>query len=199
MRGFLFFGGFLKLPYLCVLKLYFMFDKLLEFITNLGHEILPFTIVNQWEQGVYLRVGKFRKIVKPGIEFKIPFFDKIWVHEVITQTIQLHPQTLTTADEKGVVLKSIIRYHINDVQKFLLNVIHASDVLVDTTQGVIRDIVEVTEWNDLVDVNEIITNKVSELVTDWGITIEKITLTDLGIVKTYRIMSDTKEVTNLVG
>ena len=176
-----------------------MFDKLLEFITNLGHEILPFTIVNQWEQGVYLRVGKFKKIVKPGIEFKIPFFDKIWVHEVITQTIQLHPQTLTTADEKGVVLKSIIRYHINDVQKFLLNVIHASDVLVDTTQGVIRDIVEVTEWNDLVDVNEIITNKVSELVTDWGITIEKITLTDLGIVKTYRIMSDTKEVTNLIG
>ena len=176
-----------------------MFDKLLEFITNLGHEILPFTIVNQWEKGVYLRVGKFKKIVNPGIELKIPFFDKIWTHEVITQTIQLHPQTLTTADEKGVVLKSIIRYHINDVQKFLLNVIHASDVLVDTTQGVIRDIVEVTEWDDLVNVNETITDKVSELVTDWGITIEKVTLTDLGIVKTYRLMSDTKEVTNLVG
>lgn len=175
-----------------------MFDKLLEFITNLGHEILPFTIINQWEKGVHLRVGKFKKIVSPGLKFKIPFFDRIWTHEVITQTIQLHPQTLTTSDEKGVVLKSIIRYHVHDVQKFLLNVMHATDVLVDTTQGVIRDIVEVTEWNDLVDVNEIITNQVSELVYDWGITIEKITLTDLGIVRTYRIMSDDKQSNNLL-
>ena len=54
----------------------------------------------------------------------------------------------------------------------------------------IRDIVEVTNWADLVDVNEQITAEVKEFVQKWGIEIEKITITDLAIVKTFRILGD---------
>ena len=167
-----------------------MFDKLVDFLIDLGQDILPFTIVNQWEGGVYLRFGKYRREVPPGIVFKIPFFDKIWTVEVMTQTVNLQPQTLTTQDNKTIVLKSIIRFHIQSTKKYLLGVSHASDVLVDTTQGIIRDIVEKTNWNDLVDVNSVITSEVINIVKKWGIAVEKVTLTDLGIIKTYRIMTD---------
>jgi hypothetical protein len=67
---------------------------------------------------------------------------------------------------------------------------HASDVLVDTTQGIIRDIVERTNWPELENVNDVITNEVSKVVGIWGIEIEKVTLTDLGNINTYRIMTD---------
>lgn len=167
-----------------------MFDKLIDFLIHLGQDILPFSIINQWEEGVYLRFGKLVKTVKPGIVFKIPFFDKIWTTEVITKTVNLQPQTLTTKDEMSVVLKSIVRYHVYDVEKFLLSVMHANDALIDTTQGIIRDIIERTEWEELVDVNEKITEEVSVVAFKWGITIEKVTLTDLGLVRTYRVMSD---------
>jgi hypothetical protein len=56
----------------------------------------------------------------------------------------------------------------------------------------IRDIVEVTNWPDLVDVNQTITNDVLKFVEQWGIEIEAITITDLGIVKTYRILGEEK-------
>lgn len=171
-----------------------MFDKLLDFILNFIEDILPLTIVNQWEMGVHLRFGKYYRVVQPGLVLKIPFVDKILKTEVITQTVHLQPQTLTTLDEKSIVLKSIIRYHVHDVKKFLLNVMHASDVLVDTTQGIIRDIVEGTNWEDLYEVNETLKSEVANVVKDWGITIERVTLTDLGIVRTYRIMSDTKPI-----
>jgi regulator of protease activity HflC (stomatin/prohibitin superfamily) len=167
-----------------------MFDKLIDFLIHFISDVLPFHVVNSWEKGVYLRFGKFIKVVDAGLIFKIPFADKIWTHEVITQTVHLQPQTLTTMDEKGIVLKSIVRYHVNDVQKFLLNVMHASDVLVDTTQGVIRDTVEYSNWEDLDDVCEGIQKEVQDIVGNWGITIERITLTDLGIINTYRVMSD---------
>ena len=97
-------------------------------------------------------------------------------------------------DEKSIVLKSIIRYHVHDVKKFLLSVMHASDVLVDTTQGIIRDTVEATNWEDLYEVNEPLKQEVMKVVEAWGITIEKVTLTDLGIVRTYRIMGDAKSI-----
>ena len=171
-----------------------MFDKLIDFLLRFVDDALPFTVVNQWERGVYLRFGKFRRVVGTGLVLKFPFTDNVIKTEVITQTVHLQPQTLTTLDEKSIVLKSIIRYHVHDVRKFLLSVMHASDVLVDTTQGIIRDTVEGTNWEDLYEVNEPLKQEVMKVVEGWGITVEKVTLTDLGIVRTYRIMGDTKSI-----
>jgi regulator of protease activity HflC (stomatin/prohibitin superfamily) len=92
-----------------------------------------------------------------------------------------------------VVLTSIVRYHIEDVEKFLLGVMHANDVLVDTTQGIIRDIVEDTNWNDLVDLTNRVNPEVNKQVEKWGIKVELISFPDLGMITTYRIISDSKE------
>lgn len=167
-----------------------MFDKLIDFIIELGKDALPFVMVEQWNGAVQTRFGKFYRELKPGIHFKLPFFDGIFETAVITQSVSLPAQTLTTQDEQTIVLKAIVRYHVSDVRKFLTEVDHANAVLVDTTQGIIRDIVEVTDWVNLVDVNNIFTKKVKAFVKRWGIQIEKVTITDLGIVKTFRILGD---------
>ena len=175
-----------------------MFDKLIDFLLNFLGDVLPFKIVHQWEEGVHLRLGKYIRNVEPGLNFKIPFADNIWVTPVITQTIHLQPQTLTTLDEKNIVLKSILRYHVHDVKKFLLNVMNASDVLVDTTQGVIRDTVEGYNWQDLYDVNEYLKDQVTDIVENWGITIERVTITDLGIIRTIRLMTDSQKTSHVL-
>jgi len=46
------------------------------------------------------------------------------------------------------------------------------------------------KWEDLTGVDDIITEKTKETVEKWGIEIEKVTLTDLGLTRTYRLMSD---------
>jgi hypothetical protein len=75
---------------------------------------------------------------------------------------------------------------------------HATDVLIDTTQGMIRDVVELTRWDDLVDVNSQITNEVKEFVVKWGIEVEAVTITDLGIVKSFRIFGDETHKTTIL-
>jgi regulator of protease activity HflC (stomatin/prohibitin superfamily) len=167
-----------------------MFDKLVDLLVRFSMDILPFVIVEQWNGAVQLRYGKFIKVLYPGIHFKIPFFDSIIECPVITQSVNLPSQTLTTLDDESIVLKSIIRYRVSNIQTYLLGVMHANDVLIDTTQGMIRDVVELTTWDDLVDVNETITNKVKEYVVRWGIEVEAVTITDLGIVKSFRIFGD---------
>ena len=169
-----------------------MFDKLLDLLVTFIQDILPFKIVDQWEKGVHLRFGKYQQVVKPGLNWKIPFFDQILTTPVITQTVNLSPQTVTSEDEKTVVLTSIVRYHIYDVRKFLLGVMHANDVLVDTTQGIIRDIVEGCKWSDLYDLGSVVTAEVNEQVEQWGITVEQISFPDLAEIVTYRIMTESK-------
>lgn len=167
-----------------------MFDKLIDIIVRFWKDLMPYVIVEQWNEAIHLRVGMYHKTLKPGFHLKLPIIDDIIETPVITQSVNLPSQTLTTLDEQGIVLKAIIRYHITDVKKFLLTVMHANDVLIDTTQGIIRDTVEITDWADLVDVNETITDEVRSYVAKWGINVEAVTVTDLGIVKTFRIFGD---------
>jgi len=167
-----------------------MLDKFIDLLVTFIHDILPFKIVDQWEKGVHLRCGKFIRVVEPGLNCKIPFFDKIWVTPVITQTVNLKPQTVTSFDDKSVVLSSIVRYHIFDVEKFLLGVMHANDVLVDTTQGIIRDMVERETWDKLDNLTQIVTPEVNLHVNKWGIKVELISFPDLGNIVTYRIITD---------
>jgi len=175
-----------------------MLDKLVDLLVRFGRDMLPFVIIEQWNGAVQLRCGKFIKVLSPGIHFKIPFFDSIIECPVITQSVNLPSQTLTTLDEQSIVLKSIIRYKVSNIRTYLLGVMHANDVLIDTTQGMIRDVVELTTWNDLVDVNETITNEVKEYVVRWGIEVEAVTITDLGIVKSFRIFGDEGQGTKIL-
>ena len=167
-----------------------MFDKLVQLIERFGYQLMPYTIIEEWNAGVHLRYGKWIKTLYAGIHFKIPFFDNIIECPVITQSVNLPSQTLTTLDEQSIVLKAIIRYKVSNVRTYLLGVMHANDVLIDTTQGIIRDVVEMTKWDNLIDVNTQITNEVKEYVVRWGIEVEAVTITDLGLVKSFRIFGD---------
>lgn len=176
-----------------------MFDKLIDLMVTFVSDFIPFKIVDQWEKGVHLRFGKFIQVVEPGLNWKVPFFDQILTTPVITQTVNLSSQTVTSEDEKSVVLSSIVRYHIYDVKKFLLGVMHANDALVDTTQGIIRDMVEGCKWSDLYDLTNVVTPEVNEQVEKWGITVEQVSFPDLGQIQTYRIISDsTKPINPLI-
>ena len=175
-----------------------MLDKLVEFLTRFSYQLSPWVIVEEWNGAVHLRFGKWIETLEPGLHFKIPFFDSIIECPVITQSINLPSQTLTTLDEQSIVLKSIIRYRVRNVRTYLLKVMHATDVLIDTTQGMIRDIVEVTTWEDLVDVNHQITDEVKDYVVKWGIEVEAVTITDLGIVKSFRIFGDETHKTTIL-
>jgi regulator of protease activity HflC (stomatin/prohibitin superfamily) len=175
-----------------------MFDKLVQLIERFGYQMMPYVIIEEWNAGVHLRFGKWINTLYGGLHFKIPFFDNIIECPVITQSVNLPSQTLTTLDEQSIVLKAIIRYKVSNVRTYLLGVMHANDVLIDTTQGIIRDVVEMTRWPDLVDVNYQITNEVKEFVVKWGIEVEAVTITDLGLVKSFRIFGDEAHKTTIL-
>jgi len=168
-----------------------MFDKLITLIQQFINELNPIFIIDQWEEAVVLRFGKFYKTVTPGLYLKIPFFDSVWKHIIITQSIDIPPQSVTTADNKNVIVKGIIRFNIIDIKSFLTMITKPEDVLTDTTGCMIRDIIEDTAWIDIIDIDKRLTNEVGKFVKKWGIKVEKVTLTDLQIANSIRIIQDT--------
>jgi regulator of protease activity HflC (stomatin/prohibitin superfamily) len=154
--------------------------------------LLPFKVVNQTDEAVRLRFGKFKEVLKPGLHWKWSFADEILSHSVLWTTYSVPAQSLTTKDGKDVVVKLIIKYRIVDIQTFLLEVWDAIDAISDMTQGISFDIVKERTWDELhtLDLKPLITRKARLEAKRWGIEIETVTLSDLAKIRSIRLLND---------
>lgn len=168
-----------------------MFDKLIDLIVQFIDNIVPFVTIQSYNRAVLFRFGIAKKVLGPGIHFKIPFFDAVDERTVITTTLSIPEQSLTTFDQKEIVVKAVVKYNINDIWKNVLNIYDPVDAISDTTQAVIKEQVTKRTFSECAD-NEMdneITKKVRLQVKNWGIDIEKVTLTDNGKIKSLRIFT----------
>lgn len=169
-----------------------MFDKLVDWIISIWDKLIPYVIVNQMDNAVRLRFGKFKEILSPGIHFKLSFFDEIIHQTTVWTTHSMPAQSLTTADGKDIVAKGIIKYRITDIKTFALEVWDAIDAISDMTQGIIFDVVKTKTWDELQhdELKSIISTKARREAKRWGIEIDTVTLSDLAKIRSIRIIND---------
>ncbi len=169
-----------------------MFDKLIEFLLNIIEDILPVFFVKQYDNGILLRMGKFKKIVHPGVVFKIPFLDKVETTTIVTTTLSVATQSVVTKDEKQLVVKSVVKYKVSDVELFMLNVYDATDAIADITQAIIKEQIAQRNFKECIenDFDNTVTKKLRVEVRKWGIEVDRVTLTDIGQIKSLRLFNE---------
>lgn len=169
-----------------------MLDKLIDFLLQFLEHLLPVIVIPPYERGLRIRLGKNLGILGNGWHWKIPFADVVLTQMVVTTTIPLPEQTITTKDNCSIVVKSVIKYEISDVEKLLLEVNDAVDAVSDMTQGIIRDIFVSKDWSECNDpeIVKAITQKARTEAEKWGIKISKVTLTDLGLMRSIRLIGN---------
>ena len=125
-----------------------------------------FFVVDQTEQAVILRLGKYLKTVGPGLQFKIPFGIDTSYH-VETQTVQtmsfgyrttttgniygsptsysyanyMSESTMLTGDLNIVDIQWIVQYRVDDPYKWLFSVNNQESTLRDISRSVINQLV----------------------------------------------------------
>ena len=176
-----------------------MIDKLLELLTSIWTYLIPFAVVMESNEGILLRLGRFKKVLKPGFYWKIPFADHIMTHHIVWQTMNLHPQSLTTKDGKGIVLKGIIKFRVFDIKKFLLEVWDSTDAIGDMCMGIIRDEAMNHKWLEIISsenkdskFDKVISKEAKKEAKRWGIEIDTITMIDMAEITSIRLFNETK-------
>jgi regulator of protease activity HflC (stomatin/prohibitin superfamily) len=169
-----------------------MFDKLVDLLANWIDQLLPIVIVPSYEEGVLLRFGIFKKVLYPGIHFKVPFFDEIIHQHVVVTTLSLPAQSLYTVDKQNFVVKGMVKYKISDVKTFLLEVYDAQDALSDMSMSIIKNVVTSLSAEKCIDpeLDNLLTKKVRMEAKKWGVEIQQVTLTDVAPIKSYRLIND---------
>lgn len=167
-----------------------MIEKLLELLTKGWDRITPLIVIDAYQGAAVLRWGVFQRSLGPGLHWKWPIAE-IAIDEVTcVTTMRLPPQTLTTSDDVGVVVAAIIRYQITDMKPYVTEIYDQKDVLGDVTMGAIRAAVQECTWSELRDKPP--ETRILELtrrqVSDCGFKVHKITFTDIGRVRSLRLI-----------
>src|ERR1035441_3346836 len=100
-----------------------MFDKLIDLIVSFIHIFYFSCITYSYQRGVILRWGRPNRVVGPGFHWHWPFcIEHYMFANVVPETMTVGPQSLTTKDNRSVVLSTVVTFLVEDVQKFLLEI-----------------------------------------------------------------------------
>jgi len=103
-------------------------------------------VINQNEQGVITRFGKYVRIATPGLGFKM-FYPVEKLTKVQTTTIQKmqiaqnNANLILTGDENIVDVNFEVQWRINDPQKFLFNLSEPVKTIFSVAESAMREVV----------------------------------------------------------
>lgn len=171
-----------------------MFDRIFDFIAQFFGLFQFWIVIDEYERGVLLTLGRRRKwrdaVLEPGFHFIIPFgIDSVYVDNVVPSLMDLGQQSLTTSDNRAVVITAVIMWSIEDIQKILMEVEDADSALEECASGIIGSMVEQSDWDDIhgTDFAECVSEEITEHVKAWGIRVHSVRLKDLTLAPSLRL------------
>jgi regulator of protease activity HflC (stomatin/prohibitin superfamily) len=182
-----------------------MFDRLVDLIIQFANLFVPWAVVDEYEGGVILTLGRPRKpprwlrwirkspVVGPGFYFRVPFgAELVLVTNVVTAIDDLIPQTLVTADGKTVVISIILTWRIerSRVDAFLLKVETAKQALRNAAVEEVSEYVRTSTYPELLeaDVSLDLLDPIQKKASKYGIVVEEVGLSDFAPVPTIRLL-----------
>ena len=140
-------------------------------------------IINQYERGVILRLGKYSRTLSPGFRVIIPYIDKMIKVDVRTTPMDIPKQEVITRDNVTVNVDAVVYARVIDAQKAVLETTNYRYATSTFAQTALRDVTGNFDLDQLLSERDRISQQIREIVdtqTDqWGIDIESVKLQNL--------------------
>ncbi len=155
-------------------------------------------VVAPWEQGIRVRLGKEAIVLNPGMHFRIPFLDRIYVQSIRLRIVTSSSHTVSTLDKKAVTLKLAVRFAIRDIKQLYLSISDPEATLLNYISTLAAEYIS-QRHNDKLSHNGL-QDYVNRGMVDknWGLSNISASITDFAITRTYRfVMNDYEGTTGL--
>lgn len=145
-------------------------------------------IVNQWNRGILLRLGRFQRVLEPGIVWILPGIDRL-VSSVDTRirSTAFSAERTLTKDTVPVDVDAVLFWVVTDAKKAILEVEDYETTVSWAAQTALRDVIGKSDLGRMIsdragldrELQAIIDHKTSE----WGITVQSVEIRDVSIPK----------------
>ncbi len=140
-------------------------------------------IVNQYERGVVLTLGRFTGIRSPGIQIIVPIFQRMIKVDVRTNTIDIPKQEVITKDNVTVNVDAVVYFRVADAEKAVLEVTNYIYASSQFAQAALRDVTGNVELDSLLGKRDEVSQQIMEIVDvqteKWGIDVESVKIQNI--------------------
>jgi len=141
-------------------------------------------IINHYERGIRLRLGKFTGNVEgPGLTIVIPLIEKLVVIDTRERPMDLPSQEIITADNITIKVGAVVYFQVVEPDKaFLQNQDYILSVF-QLAQTTLRNVIGQSELDEILQAREKINERVREIVDEsthrWGIKVTLVEIKDI--------------------
>ncbi len=140
-------------------------------------------VVNQYERGVVLTLGKFSGMRDPGLRIVIPIFQRMITVDIRTNTIDIPKQEVITKDNVTVNVDAVVYFKVVDSEKAVLAVTNFIYATSQFAQAALRDVTGNVDLDSLLGKREEVSAQIKDIVdkqTDkWGIDVENVKIQNI--------------------
>jgi regulator of protease activity HflC (stomatin/prohibitin superfamily) len=140
-------------------------------------------VVNQYERGVVLTLGKFTGLREPGLRIVVPIFQTIRKVDVRSTPIDIPKQEVITRDNVTVGVEAVVYFRVVDATKAVLETVNYTYATSQFAQAALRDVAGNAELDDLLSQREKMSVQIKEIVdtetVKWGIDVENVKLQNI--------------------
>ncbi|MGB4826584.1 MAG: SPFH domain-containing protein [Paracoccaceae bacterium] len=148
-------------------------------------------IVPQSEKHVVERFGRLRSVLGPGINFVVPFLDRI-AHKVsvLERQLPIASQDAITADNVLVKVETSVFYRVTEPEKTVYRIRDVDGAIATTVAGIVRSEIGKIELDQVqsnrAQLIERVREQVTAMVDDWGVEVTRAEILDVSLDEATR-------------
>ena len=133
---------------------------------------LAIKIVQQHEQGLIERFGRYRKTVGPGFHMIVPFIEKMKKVDMREQVVDVPPQEVITKDNVVVTVDAVVYYQATDPVKLKYNISNFVLAATKLAQTNLRNVIGDMDLDEALTSRETINTELRQILDEatdvWG-------------------------------
>lgn len=140
-------------------------------------------VINQYQRGVVLTLGKFTGVRQPGLRIVVPIFQKLTRVDVRSTPIDVPKQEVITRDNVTAGVDAVVYFRVLDAPKAVLETTNYVYATSQFAQAALRDVTGNFELDELLSKRQEISDKIKEIVdaqtSQWGIDVENVKIQNI--------------------
>ncbi len=140
-------------------------------------------VVNQYERGVILTLGKYTSTREPGLNLILLGFQKMIKVDLRITTTDIPQQGVITKDNVPVGINAVVYFRVQSAEDAILNIKDYTLAVSQYAQAALRDVIGGIELDPLLSEREKIAEEIQKIVAtateSWGISVTDIKIQDI--------------------
>jgi len=164
-----------------------MISQILELIKTLGTSLAFWVVIDPWQAGVILRLGKFNRKLDVGFSWKIPFIETAITQNTATTTTSLSAQSVVAPDGIVYTVEGVVKWSVSDIRPYACDIWDGENVIIDSAKSAMA---EVISKHGAKDIGNQVASKARLALKKYGIAVDTVTITTLAPVRCFRLITD---------